>query len=143
MEIFIFIYFSSYLYKSWRSSVKLSAKYILRFCVCMYTQLLQSCPTLCNSTDCSPPGFSLHGILQARILVWVAMSSSRGSSQSRDQTCISCIAGRFFTAEQSGKPNSTKEMMPKQQITHPPPLACLNQLLLILCSWTSSLDRLL
>ena len=92
MEIFIFIYFSSYLYKSWRSSVKLSAKYILRFCVCMYTQLLQSCPTLCNSTDCSPPGFSLHGILQARILVWVAMSSSRGSSQSRDPTYVSSVS---------------------------------------------------
>ena len=46
--------------------------------------------------DCSPPGFSLHGILQARILVWVAMSSSRGSSQPRDQTWVSCAAGRFF-----------------------------------------------
>ena len=52
---------------------------------------------------CSPPGSSVHGILQARILVWVAMPSSRGSSQLRVQTCISCIAGRFFTAEPPGK----------------------------------------
>ena len=48
--------------------------------------------------DCSPPGSSVHGgILQARILEWVAMPSSRGSSQPRDQTHVSCIAGGFFT----------------------------------------------
>ena len=52
---------------------------------------LQSCPTLCNPMDCSPLGSSVHGILQARILEWVAISFSRGSSWSRDQTCISCI----------------------------------------------------
>ena len=58
---------------------------------------LQSWPTLCDPMDCSPPGSSVHGILQARILEWVAMPSSRGSSQSTDQTQVSCIAGRFFT----------------------------------------------
>ena len=47
--------------------------------------------------DCSPPVSSVNGILQARILQWVAIPISRGSSWSRDQTCISCIAGRFFT----------------------------------------------
>ena len=47
--------------------------------------------------DCSPPGFSVHGLLQARILEWVATSSSRGSSQPRDWTLVSCIEGRFFT----------------------------------------------
>ena len=46
--------------------------------------------------DCTPPGFSVDGILQARILEWVAISSSRGSSWPRDQTCVSCVAGRFF-----------------------------------------------
>ena len=51
----------------------------------------QSCPTLCNTTDCSPPGSSIHGISQARILEWVAMHSSRGSSQPRDRTPISYI----------------------------------------------------
>ena len=47
--------------------------------------------------DYSLPGSSVHEILQARILEWVAMPSSRGSSQPRDQTQVSCIAGRFFT----------------------------------------------
>ena len=47
--------------------------------------------------DCSPPGSSVHEISQARILEWVAISFSRGSSQPRDQTWVSCIAGRFFT----------------------------------------------
>ena len=51
--------------------------------------------TLCDPTDCSPPGSSVHGILQARRLEWVAISSSRGSSQPRDQTHISCF-GRWI-----------------------------------------------
>ena len=46
--------------------------------------------------DCSPPGSSVHGILQARMLEWVAISFARGSSQPRDQTCVSCIPGTFF-----------------------------------------------
>ena len=46
----------------------------------------KSCPTLCNPVDCSPPGSPVHGILQVRILYWLAMSSSRGSSWPRDQT---------------------------------------------------------
>ena len=57
----------------------------------------QSCTTPCNPLDCSPPGSSIHGILQARLLEWVAMPSSRGSSQARDRTRVSCIAGGFFT----------------------------------------------
>ena len=48
-------------------------------------------------TVCSPPGSSVHGILQARIVEWVALPSSRESSQPRDQTRVSCFAGRFFT----------------------------------------------
>ena len=63
----------------------------------------QSCPTLCYSMDCSPPGSSVHGILQARILEWVAITFSRGSSWPRDWTQASCIAGRFFTAEPPGE----------------------------------------
>jgi len=54
--------------------------------------------------DYSPPGSSVHGISQARTLEWVAISFSRVSSQPRYQTYISCIAGRFFTAEPPGKP---------------------------------------
>ena len=55
--------------------------------------------TLCDAMDYSLPGSSVRGIFQARILEWVAMSSSRGSSQPRDGTFISCIAGGFFTTE--------------------------------------------
>ena len=55
-------------------------------CVC--PQSLQSCPTLCDPMDCSPPDSSVHGLLQARILEWVVMPSSRGSSQPRDRTHI-------------------------------------------------------
>ena len=58
--------------------------------VCVYAESLQSCPTLCDPIVCSPPGSSVRGILQARILAWVAMPSSRGSSQPRDQTQVSC-----------------------------------------------------
>ena len=61
--------------------------------------LAQLCLTLCNPLDCSPPGSSALsiGILQARILEWVATSFSRGSSQPRDRSWVSSIAGRFFT----------------------------------------------
>ena len=60
-------------------------------------EVAQLCPTLCNPIDGSPPGSSVHGILQARIVEWVVISFSRGSSQPRDQTQVSCIADRRFT----------------------------------------------
>ena len=65
---------------------------------------LQSCPTVCDPMDCSPPGSSVHGIFRARILEWVAISFSRGFSRPRDRTCVCCTAGNFFTTEPSGKP---------------------------------------
>ena len=52
----------------------------------------QLCPTLCGPMDCSPPGSSVHGIFQARILAWAAVSSSRASSQPRDWSLISCVS---------------------------------------------------
>ena len=61
------------------------------------SKVAQSFPTLCDPVDCSLPGSSVHGILQARILEWVAMSFSKGSSRPRDRTQVSCIAGRCFT----------------------------------------------
>ena len=64
---------------------------------CVRALLLQSCPSLCGLMDCSPPGSSVHRILQARILEWIAMPSSRGSSQPRDRTQVSCITGTYFT----------------------------------------------
>ena len=59
-------------------------------------KVAQLCPTLCHPMDCSPPGSSVHGILQARTLEWVAVLFSRGSSQPRDRTQVFRIAGRFF-----------------------------------------------
>ena len=60
-------------------------------------QSLQSCPTLCDPMDCSPPSSSVRGISQARIPEWVAMPSSRGSSWPRNWTCSYSIPGGFFT----------------------------------------------
>ena len=65
----------------------------LGWCARMHAQ---SCLTLCNPMDCSPPGSSVHGIFQARILEWIAIPFSRGSSQPKDWTWVSHIAGRFF-----------------------------------------------
>ena len=61
------------------------------------SEVAQSCPTLCNPMDCSLPGSSVHGIFQARVLEWVAISFSRGSSRPRDWTQVSRIVGRHFT----------------------------------------------
>ena len=61
------------------------------------SEVTQSCPTLCDSMDSSLPGSAVHGIFQARILEWAAISFSRGSSQPRDWTQVSCIADRRFT----------------------------------------------
>ena len=66
-------------------------------CVCVCVLVAQLCPTLCDPMGCSPPGSPVHGILQARILEWVSISFSRGSSWPRDQTQVSRIAGRLFT----------------------------------------------
>ena len=75
-------------------TLTLSGPLIYSVCVCVCAQ---SCLTLCSSRDCSSPGSSIHGILQARILEWVAIPFSRGSSQPRDWNRVSCIAGKFFT----------------------------------------------
>ena len=60
----------------------------------------QSCLALCDPVDCSPPGSSVRGILQARILEWVVIPFSRRSSQPRDQTWVSCTADRFCLSHQ-------------------------------------------
>ena len=66
-------------------------------CVCLVISRHQSWLTLCNPMDCSPPGSSVHGIFQARIVEWVTMPSCRVPSQPGDQTQVSCTAGGFFT----------------------------------------------
>ena len=77
---------------------------------CALYLVTQLCPTLCNPIDCSPPGSSVHGILQARILEWIAMASPRGSSRPRDRTQVSHTAGGFLDSLLSklpGKPKNT------------------------------------
>ena len=81
----------------------------------------QSCPIHCDPMDCSPPGSSVHGILQATILEWVAIPFFRGSFQPRSWTQVSCIAGRFFTIWAIRKALSySNPSMPKHVLrTHP------------------------
>ena len=67
----------------------------INVCACML--VAQSCWTLCDPVDCPPPSFSVHEILQAGVLEWVAIPFSRGSSPPRDRTQVSCIEGRLFT----------------------------------------------
>ena len=66
--------------------------------------------TLCDFMDCYPPSSSVHGTFQARILEWVAMPSSRGSSQPRDWTQVSHMAGRFFTIWTTSEAQSKAQM---------------------------------
>ena len=66
---------------------------------CLYewvSEVTQSCPTLCDPMDCSLPGSSIHGIFQAKVLEWVAIAFSRGSSQPRTRTHISCIGRQIL-----------------------------------------------
>ena len=72
-----------------------ATQWLINICVCVL--VTQLCLTLYNRIDCSLPGSSVHGILQARILKWVAIPFSRGSFQPRDRTLVSHIAGEFFT----------------------------------------------
>ena len=74
-------------------------------------KVMLCCLTLCDTMDCSLPGSGVHGILQARILEWVAMPSSRGSSQSRGRTQVSSVVGRSFTSW------ATRETRGKEYIT--------------------------
>ena len=75
---------------------------IFSVCVCMCVLVAQLCLILCYPMDCSPTDFSVHGILQARILEWIAILFSRGTSQPRDWTLVSCLTGRFFTIWATG-----------------------------------------
>ena len=68
------------------------------------SEIAQSCLTLCDLVDCSPPGSSVLVILQARILEWVVISFSRESSRPRDRTQVPRIAGRHFNLWATGKP---------------------------------------
>ena len=87
-----------YCFKNWKWRVSFIHKGIYQIDLLIINVLIaQSWPTLCNPMDYHSPASSVLWILQARILVWVAISSSRGYSQLRDWTQVSCIEGRFFT----------------------------------------------
>ena len=77
---------------------------------CYWWWVLSHAQLFCDPMDWSPPGFSLPGILQARILEWVAISFSRGFSQPRDRIQVSCIVGIFFTTEPQESPNVSSEV---------------------------------
>ena len=72
-----------------------------------WSEVTQWCLTLCNPMDCSLPGSSVHGFLQARILEWAAILFSRGSSQPRKWTRVSYVAEEFLLFEPPGKPIRT------------------------------------
>ena len=74
---------------------RMAAAFLHIFVLCV--SVIQSYPALCDPRDCSPPDSPVHRILQARILEWVAIPFSRGPSQPRDQTWVSCAAGIFST----------------------------------------------
>ena len=99
--------FSPWAHKDLDTTERLNSNkniYMWQPCVCMLSYF--SCVWLCHPMDCIQPGSSIHGIILARILKWVAMPFSKVSAQSKDQThvsCSSCTSGRFFTAEPLGK----------------------------------------
>ena len=80
-------------------AITLLANLVFQSCL-----VAKSCLTLCNPMDSSLSDSSVHGIFQARILGWVAISFSRGSSWPRDWTHVLCVSRRFFPTEPSGKP---------------------------------------
>ena len=84
----------------------------------MCVLVTQLCPALCDPTDCSPPDFSVNEILQARILEWIAIPFSRGTSQPRDWTLVSYIAGRFFTFWATGKSVPVRMAIIKMSTSH-------------------------
>ena len=87
--------------------------------VCVCAQSPQLYPTFCNPVDYSLPGSSVHWILQARILEWVATPSSRGSSWPKDRThvsCAACTVGRLFTTESPRKPQAMLYKTQKQDL---------------------------
>ena len=95
---------------------------LVKFVMC---SVPQSCLTLSDTMDCSPPASSVRGISQARMLEWAVISFSRGSSRPRDRTrvsCISCAAGRFFTAVPPVK--SSEQLVSQYQDTNYKGLLC-------------------
>ena len=83
------------------------------------SEVAQSCPTLCDPMDCSLPGFSIHGIFQARVLEWGGISFFRGSSWPRDRTRVSHIVGRCFTLWATREATNLDSILKSRDITLP------------------------
>ena len=117
---------------------------LARLQMCCFCSLAKSCLIPCNSIGCSPPGSSAHGAFQARILEWVAISFSRGSSQSRDQTHVSCIGCRESLPKYPEK--EKKKNLQRLYLRYPTvpvrrlPFALCNRILTI-SIWTSHLQK--
>ena len=104
VHIHMYIYVCSYVYiKIHLSHFAVHSK-LTQHCKSTIVLVAKSCPTLCDPLGCSWPGSSVCGISQARILEWVAIPFSRGSSPRRDQIHIPALAGGFFTTEPPEKP---------------------------------------
>ena len=82
--------------------------------------LVQSCLTLCNPMNCSPPGSSVYGVSQARMLEWVVTSYSRGASQPTDPTRVSCIGRQvlYYSATWEALANSTVKKLVRRKVNH-------------------------
>ena len=109
-------------FKSWSSQlIRISGDLVILFFLVQRGScysVAQLCPTLWNPMDCSLTGSSIHGISQARILEWVAISPSRGSSKPRDRSGIPCLEGGLFTTEPLGKPTERKISLQKRCFLH-------------------------
>ena len=87
----------------WKVKLRWENRWIIFIYICCWFSR-QVISNSCNPVNWSLPGSSVHGVLQARILEWVAVPFSRGSAQPRDWIMVSHVAGRFFTSWPSGKP---------------------------------------
>ena len=99
---FYYIHVQIYVYYMYTQTYILYTRYNVLYihihiCILKWSEIAQSCPTLCDPMDCSLPVSSVHGIFQAIVLAWIAISFSRGSSQPRDGTRISRIVDKCFT----------------------------------------------
>ena len=86
--------------------------------MCMGAKLLQSRPTLCDHMDCSPPGSSVHGILQARVLEWDAIPSSRGLTYRSNLRLSPALAGGFFTTNATWEAASRSMLLLLSRFNH-------------------------
>ena len=108
-QIYKHLYKGGYNGLFYKNKIILQVWYVMRKYEMKWSEVAQSCPALCDPIDCGLSGSSIHGIFQARILEWVAISFSTGFSRPSNQTQVYCIAGRCFTIW------GTRESLPQEQ----------------------------